>query len=145
MSDITDTCQISQTHVRYHRRKLECLESLSGLLREPSRCVATRPGSSTGEQKGRGEGGGGRQGGGVFNWFWGSRDEGGGTLPLVRPGEALSLSLCRRRLGSLASWRPLGGGPWPSSMLTMSMRSMLFRAVYKLSTAQRERDRKSVV
>lgn len=56
--------------------------------------------------------------------------------PLVIPGERCSLSLCRRLLRSrdpcLAGW-----GGWPSNMLTMSIRSILFRAVYKLSTAEK--------
>lgn len=58
----------------------------------------------------------------------------GGNLPLVIPGERCSLSLFRRLLRSrepcLAGW-----GGWPSNMFTMSIRSILFRAVYKLSTA----------
>lgn len=63
----------------------------------------------------------------------------GGSLPLVIPGERWSLSVCRRLLKSrepcLAGW-----GGWPSNMVTMSIRSILFRAVYKLSTAVRMHD-----
>lgn len=62
----------------------------------------------------------------------------GGRLPLVIPGDRWSLSLSRRLLRSrdpcLTGW-----GGWPSNMLMMSMRSMLFRAVYKLSTAVKKR------
>lgn len=57
----------------------------------------------------------------------------GGSLPLVIPGERWSLSLCRRLLTSrepcLAGW-----DCWPSNIFTMSIRSIFFRAVYKLST-----------
>lgn len=63
----------------------------------------------------------------------------GGSLPLVIPGERWSLSLCRRLLSSrepcLAGW-----GCWPSNIFTMSIRSILFRAVYKLSTAGKTHD-----
>lgn len=62
------------------------------------------------------------------------------SLPLVIPGERCSRSLCRRLLMSrepcLAGW-----GGWPSNMLTMSMRSILFKAAYKLSTAAKTRDK----
>lgn len=66
----------------------------------------------------------------------------GRGLPLVIPGERWSLPLCRRLLISrepcLTGW-----GGWPSNMLIMSTRSMLFRAVYKLSTAVKSRHKKT--
>lgn len=63
----------------------------------------------------------------------GRGQEGSLNSPLVTPGERCSLS-CLRLLGSREPWLA-GWGGCPSSRLTMSMRSMLFRAMYKLSTA----------
>lgn len=64
----------------------------------------------------------------------------GEALPLLRLGETWSLSLCLRLLDSRACL-PAGCGPWPSNMFTMSIRSMLFKAVYKLSTVHRSHKR----
>lgn len=57
--------------------------------------------------------------------------------PLVKPGDRCSLSWCRRLLSSRDPCLAGGAGApcWPSSILMMSRRSMLFRAAYRLSTA----------